>query len=121
MEIKDLINNIHKYVDDLDLVTARKYIEENIDLLKANRNLLKGNARELLSFIITRMESGEEKLTRGEIATALTINKFSNNFDLRSIKLSIKNKEKLLLSKEFASYLNADAKTILSGMGAIKL
>ncbi|KAA0547088.1 hypothetical protein FZW96_13990 [Bacillus sp. BGMRC 2118] len=120
MVVKDLIENIHKRVEDLDLVTARKYIEDNIELLKGNRNLLKGNARELLSFIIARIESGEVKLAREEIATALTINKFATNFDLRSLKLAIKGKEQLLLSKEFIGYLNSDAKTILQGMGAIQ-
>lgn len=120
MNIKELIVNINKSVEDLDLVTARKYIEENLELLNKNKNLLKGNARDLLNFITHRLESGHETLTREEMATVHAINLFASKFDLRSLKLAIKNKEKLLLKKDFVAYLNSDAKIVLKGMGAIE-
>jgi hypothetical protein len=120
MDIKELINKINKSVEELDLVTTRKYIEENIEILNKNRHLLKGNARELLKFLTSRLESGYETLTRTEMATIKAINTYANKFDLISIKVTIRNKEQLLLKKEFVSYLNSDAKIILEGIGAIE-
>lgn len=120
MEFKELIAKINKSVDELDLVTTRKYIEGNVDVLNKNKSLLKGNARDLLNFIMKNMESGQAPLSRTEMATVLAINTFATKFDLRSIKLTIKNKEQLLLRKDFVSYLNSDAKIILAGMGAIE-
>jgi hypothetical protein len=120
MGIKDLINRINKFVEELDLVTARKYIEENLEILQNNRNLLKGNARELLEILTSRAESGYEPLTRAEMATAGAINTFASRFDVRSIKVTIKGKEPLLLRKDFLEHLNADAKIVLEGMGAIQ-
>jgi hypothetical protein len=120
MGIKELIAKINKSVEELDLVTTRKYIEENIEILNQNKNLLKGNARELLSFLTKRMESGIEPLTRSELATISAINSFATRFDVRSIKLTIKDKEQLLLRSDFVDHLNSDAKIILEGMGAIQ-
>ncbi|RFU70796.1 hypothetical protein D0469_04935 [Peribacillus saganii] len=119
MNIKELVRNIHKSVEDLDLVTARKYIEENLSLLNDNKSLLKGNARELLDILANRLEEGHEPLSRSEMATINAINSFASKFDVRSIKVTIKNKEQLLLRKDFADHLTADAKIILQGMGAI--
>jgi hypothetical protein len=118
--IKELIAKINKSVEELDLVTTRKYIEENIEILNQNKNLLKGNARELLSFLTKRLESGIEPLTRSELATISAINSFATRFDVRSIKLTIKDKEQLLLRSDFVDHLNSDAKIILEGMGAIQ-
>jgi hypothetical protein len=120
MGIKELIAKINKSVEELDLVTTRKYIEENIEILNQNKYLLKGNARELLSFLTKRMESGIEPLTRSELATISAINSFATRFDVRSIKLTIKDKEQLLLRSDFVDHLNSDAKIILEGMGAIQ-
>ncbi|CAH0345330.1 hypothetical protein [Bacillus sp. CECT 9360] len=119
MGIKELIAKINKSVDELDLVTTRKYIEENLDVLQANRNLLKGNARELLQILTSNTESGYVPLTRAEMATISTINTYSAKFDVRSIKVTIKGKEQLILRKDFVDQLSADAKIILEGMGAI--
>ncbi|RFU62841.1 hypothetical protein [Peribacillus glennii] len=120
MGIKELILKINQSVEELDLVTTRKYIEENLEVLNGNKNLLKGNARELLVFLTNRLESGYEPLTRGEMATVSAINSFASKFDVRSIKVTIKDKEQLFLRKDFIDHLNADAKIILEGMGAIQ-
>ncbi|WP_456277255.1 hypothetical protein [Bacillus sp. AK128] len=120
MELKELISKINKAVDELDLVSARKYIEENHEILNANRSLLKGNARELLLFITSRVESGQEQLTRSELATVSAVNKYATNFDIRSVKLAIKDKQQLLLKADFINHLNSDAKVLLEGMGAIQ-
>ena len=120
MTIKELITKINQSVDELDLVTTRKYLEENIDLLKDNKRFLKSNARELLDFLTSRLESGYEPLKREELATVTAINSYATKFDVRSIKMIIKGKEQLLIRKDFVDYLNSDAKIILEGMGAIE-
>lgn len=120
MGIKELITKINKSVEELDLVSARKYIEENLEILQNNRNLLKGNARELLQILTSQAESGYEPLTRTEMATANALNTFASKFDVRSFKVTIKTKEALLIRKDFLDHLNADAKIILEGMGAIQ-
>lgn len=119
MEIKELIAKINKSVEQLDLVTTRKYIEENLEILNKNKSLLQGNARELLTFLTSRLESGHKPLARTEMATIHAINSYATQFDLRSIKTTIKGREQLLLRKEFVEHLNSDAKIILQGMGAI--
>ena len=120
MSIKELIKKINQSVDELDLVTTRKYIEANIEVLNDNKRFLKSNARELLNFLTSRLESGYEPLTRAELATVTAINSYATKFDVRSIKMIIKGKEPLLIRKDFVDYLNSDAKIILEGMGAIE-
>ena len=120
MSIKELIKKINQSVDELDLVTTRKYIEANIEVLNDNKRFLKSNARELLDFLTSRLESGYEPLTREELATVNAINSYATKFDVRSIRMIIKGKEPLLIRKDFIDYLNSDAKIILEGMGAIE-
>lgn len=120
MKIKELITKINKSIDDVDLVTARILIEANIDILNQYRSILTGKTRELVKFLTTRLESGEEQLTRSEMATVMAVNSFATKFDVRSIKTAIKGKEQLLLKSDFLNHLNSDAKVILEGMGAIE-
>lgn len=119
MELKELLLKINKCVDELDLVSARKYIEENLTILNDNKSFLKGNGRELLEFLTKRLETGHQPLSRSELAIVNTINSFASRFDVRSLKLVIKDKAPLLLNPEFINHLNSDAKIILEGMGAI--
>lgn len=120
MSIKELISKINQSVDELDLVTTRKYIEDNIEVLNDNKRYLKSNARELLNFLSSRLESGYEPLTRAEMATISAINSYATHFDVRSIKMVIKGKEQLLVRKDFIDHLNSDAKIVLEGMGAVE-
>lgn len=119
MDINEIISKINKSVDALDFSTARKYIEENIELVSKNRVHLKNNAREILKFITDKIDSGEKQLTKTEITTINSINVYATRFDLRGLKLVIKGNEQLLLKGEIINYLNADAKILLEGMGAI--
>lgn len=120
MNNKDLINHINKSVEELDFITARKYIEENINYLNENKIYLKGNARELLNFLTKRIDSGIEPLKRSELATINSINISASKFDLRGIKFLIKENAQLLLRKDVMEYLNSDAKALLEGMGIIE-
>ncbi|MFC3885120.1 hypothetical protein ACFOU2_17255 [Bacillus songklensis] len=119
MTFRELITQINKSVEDLDFATARKYIEENLTILNENKHILTGNARELLDFLTHRLNSGYEPFTRQEMATISAINSYASKFELRQIKMIIKEKAPLFLRKDVVEYLNKDAKAILEGMGVI--
>jgi hypothetical protein len=119
MNLHELAQKINKSVEELDLVSARKYLEENKDLLLANKNLLKRNARELFDFLVSAPKTGTVPLTRDEISATNAINMYATRFDLRGLKIAIKNHSELLLRADVIPYLNTDAKILLEGMGAI--
>lgn len=119
MKIEEIINNINSYIDELDFVSARRLIEDNMELLKKYRSKLNSNARELMDILIQRQKDGFAPLTRSEMATIIAINSYSTNFDIRSLKLILKDKAGLLLKQEAIQYLSSDAKVILEGMGVI--
>ncbi len=121
MKPEELINQINKFVEDLDFVTARKLIEDNLEILKKHRISLKSNARELLKIIEERSEAGNDPISRQEMATLLAINSYASKFDVRSLKIIVKDKAALFLRKDIVEYLNTDAKVILEGMGAITI
>lgn len=120
MKLEELIERINKCVDEYDYVTARKYIEENIELLKGNQIKLKSNAREILKFLVEQKESGVKPIARTELNIINTINSYAYKFDLRGIKTLLKDNAKLFLREDVVGHLNSDAKTILAGMGVIK-
>lgn len=119
MILQELITNINKSVESLELSIARKYIEENIEILKDNKTLLNSNARELLTFISNRKDDGYDQLTRREMMIIQAINTSANKFDLREIKKILTGNSMLLVRKDVLDFLNADAKVILEGMKAI--
>jgi hypothetical protein len=119
VELRELITQINKSVEELDYANARKYIENNITILNKNKNVLKGNARELLEFLTDRLNSDYEPLTRQEMTTISAINSYASKFELRQIKMIIKEKAPLFSRKDVVEYLNKDAKVILEGMGVI--
>jgi hypothetical protein len=119
MELRELIKQINKSVEELDFATARKYIETNITILNENKNSLKSNARELLEFLTDKLNSGYKPLTRQEMATISAINSYASKFEMRQIKMIVKEKAPLFLRQDVVEYLNADAKVILEGMGII--
>lgn len=121
LDIKDIISKINHSVDALEFTSARRYIEENIELVNQNRIHLKSNAREILKFLNNQYESGEKPLTKAEISLLNTLNIYATRFDIRSMKRNIKGNEALLLKKESINYLNSDARIFLESMGAIKI
>ncbi|PLR83539.1 hypothetical protein CVD25_01280 [Bacillus canaveralius] len=119
MQLSELILKINKSVEDLDLISTRKLIEANITILNQNKNLLKSNARELLEFLTNSLDNEDKPLTRQELGAINSINAYASRFDVRGLKLSIKDKAQLLLRKDVILYLNSDAKILLEGLGAI--
>jgi hypothetical protein len=117
--LKELITNINKSVESLELSIARKYIEENIEILRENKTLLNSKARELLTFIANRRNEGYEQLTRRELMVIQAINTSAIKFDLRELKKIIADNSMLLVRKDALDFLNSDAKVILEGMKAI--
>ncbi|MFO1445395.1 hypothetical protein KDN24_19775 [Bacillus sp. Bva_UNVM-123] len=119
MKPEDLIDQINNFVEQLDFITARKLMEDNLEILKKHRVSLKSNARELLKLIVERTESGQDPITRQDMAILIAINSYASKFDMRSLKMLVKDKAKLLLRKDAVDYLNQDARVLLEGMGAI--
>ncbi|RFB17401.1 hypothetical protein DZB84_10060 [Bacillus sp. HNG] len=119
MDIEQVCKEINNSVDELDLVTARKYIEENIDLLNTKGHFLNKNARELLKVVTDMHNSDYKPLQRNELAIINTINAYATKFDLRGLKLLVKENSQLLLREDLLPYFNKDAKIVLEGMGAI--
>lgn len=120
MKINEIISKLNQSIEELDLVSARQYIEQNMEALNTNKSLLKNNARVLLDFFTNISETGIQPLNRQELSAIHSINTYAARFDLRGLKLFIKGKENLLLRADASQYLNADAKIILEGMGAIE-
>jgi hypothetical protein len=114
-----LTAKINRYVEDMELTTARVYIEENTEILKEHKNMLNKNARELLDFLLELKADSGQPLTRKDMAIINAINTYANKFDVRGIKMMVKDNPNLLLRKDTPAYFNADAKIILKGMGAI--
>ena len=119
MKVEDLVSDVNKYMEKLDFITARKLMEENLDVLNKNRSSLKSNARELLKFLTERHDSGQKQISRQDMAILIAINTYATNFDIRGLKLIIKDKANLLLRSDIIQYLNRDARVILDGMGVI--
>ncbi|MBE1556080.1 hypothetical protein [Sporosarcina limicola] len=121
MDIRELYKKINQSMDDLDLVSARKYMEENLDLLNKNKLHLRSNARELLKFIVDNADAETEPLNRRDMITIYSINTFASKFDIRGLRFTIKNNMDLLMREDVKHYLNADAKALLKGMSAIQI
>jgi len=119
MHVLDLIAKINTSVEELDFAAARLYMEENIEVLNENRNYLKTNARDLLEFLTKRMEAGQKPLTRRDMSVINAVNSYASKFDLRGLKVIIRDHSLLFLRNDIAAYLNMDARIILEGMGAI--
>ena len=120
MNLQELATKINACVEDVDLVAARKYMEENKELLKDNKSLLKRNARELFDFLLNYSESNSKSLSREEVAATNAINLYATRFDIRGLKIAVKNHSELLLREDITPYLNKDARILLESMGAIQ-
>lgn len=116
MDFQELLKQLNKSIDSLDLVSARKYIEENIDILTKNRQLLHGNSRAMLDLIKQKIDTDVKPLSRHEMSVIHSINTYAAKFDLTGLKLVVNNNPELFLNEEIKQYLNADAKTLLQSM-----
>lgn len=120
MHTKELIRKINQSVEELDLVTTRLYIENNLDVVSDNKKYLKRNAREILNFLIEQKKSGVQPLSRQELAIIKAVNTYASQFDLSGIKLLLKEHPQLFIREDIVAYLNRDAKIILDGMKSSK-
>lgn len=120
MKLAELIDNINNSVEDLDFVTARKYIEGNLSILQDNKQLLKSNAREIHKFLTEQLNSGVKPLSRKDLSIINAINTYAYKFDLMGIKVILKENAQIFMRDDVIAYLNSDAKAILTGMKAIR-
>lgn len=116
MQLQEAINKINLRVDQLDLVSARKLLEDNIEFLKGKKHLLNSNARALLEFLLS---ADIPPITRKELLVIQAINSLATKFDIVSLKIMLKNNPDILLREEVIQYLNSDAKVLLEGMAVI--
>lgn len=121
MKVEDLIKLINEATERLDFVAARRYMEENLDLLKANRHLLKSNTRDLLNLIIKMKNAGQHPLNRAELLTINAVNSFASKFDMLGVKVTLRNHPNLFVRHDIVNYLNEDAKIMLKSMNAVQL
>jgi hypothetical protein len=119
LTLAELTSKINKIVDDLDFATARVFIEENVDVLNEHGKGLNSNARDLLNFINENQKEGVQPLSRKDISLINGVNSYASKFDVRGLKLIVKDNPQLFVRSEVVSYLSADAKTVLEIMGAI--
>ncbi|WP_240793348.1 hypothetical protein [Psychrobacillus vulpis] len=119
--MSELVKKVNASMDNLDLISARRLIEENIDLINENRHHLRSNARSMFDIVKNNTESVINTLNRKEMNVIYSINAYATKFDIRGLKLSIKNNPELLVRKDIQHYLNEDAKTILTGMKVISI
>lgn len=119
MNFMQLIKRLETCLDNSDLVLARTYIEENMDLLIENKNHLRRNVRELVEVLYHMPEKVGDPLTQQELNIVYSWNAYATNFDLRGLKLSVKNNPELLMRDDINEYLNMDAKVLLEGMSVI--
>lgn len=117
LSLEDIISKINHCVENLELSTARVYLEENLNVLQEHKKLLSKNARELLDILLELQEEENKPLSRKDLAILNTINTYARNFDMRGLKVVIKENPELLLRKEVPAYFNSDAKILLEGMG----
>ncbi|SER67452.1 hypothetical protein SAMN04487944_10813 [Gracilibacillus ureilyticus] len=120
MEFNELIKNINNATEQSDLATARRYIEENLSILKKEKHLLNHNAREILEFIVKREESGNQSLNKKEMATIRAVNIYSENFDIRGVKMIAKEMPELFQEREALNLLTADSVVLLKSIGVLK-
>lgn len=120
MTLEDLIKKINESAEELDFSSTRVYIENNIEMLKERKFLLNSNAREILKFVLERMESGYQPISRAELAAINTINMYAETFNLSGIKLTVKSNPQLFLRDDVTDYLNQNARVILEGLKVIE-
>ena len=120
MTLEDLIKKINESAEELDFSSTRVYIENNIEMLKERKFLLNSNAREILKFVLERMESGYQPISRAELAAINTINMYAETFNLSGIKLTVKSNPQLFLRDDVTDYLNQNAWVILEGLKVIE-
>ena len=118
MSERELFTTINKCVNELDFVSARKYMEENIELLNRYKHRLQHNAQELFEFVANR-DLNSEMLNRKELNIINAINEYAANFNIRGFKLLVKERGALLSKKDTLTYLSEDAKALLESMNAL--
>ncbi|QUG40534.1 hypothetical protein KD050_14675 [Psychrobacillus sp. INOP01] len=120
MDYRDLLKQINNSMEKLDLISARKYIEQNLELVGNYRHLLRSNGRALFDFLRNEKDSGREPLDRREMTILYSINRYASSFDIRGLKLLVNNYPDLLMRQEIQAYLNDDALTLLESLNVIQ-
>lgn len=89
LSLDALTAKINKHVEEMELATARVYIEENVEILNEHKNMINKNAWELLDFLLELQVDGGQPLSRKDKAIINAINTYANKFDVRGIKMIV--------------------------------
>ncbi|WP_025783958.1 hypothetical protein [Sporosarcina sp. D27] len=116
MNSHELFKMINQCVDELDFITARKYMEDNVDLVKTHKHHLQRNAQDLFEFVLN---SDGRRLTQSEVKVIHAINDYAAHFNIRSFKLMVKDHAGLVSREDTLTYLNQDARALLESMHII--
>ncbi len=116
MNSHELFKMINQCVEEMDFITARKYMEDNLEVVKAHKHHLQRNSQDLLEFVLNSDGRG---LTQTEIKVIQAINDYAIHFNIRSFKLMVKDHAGLVSREDTLTYLNQDARALLESMHII--
>ncbi|WP_342560658.1 hypothetical protein NSQ95_07770 [Psychrobacillus sp. FSL W7-1457] len=119
METKEMIHTINDCMEKLDYITVRKYIIDNIHHLNLYKHLLDDATLNVLQYLNTTIDSEPQPVSRQEVAIIYSINMYSKMFDVRSLRMKIKENPSLLMRQDIRHYFNEESKTLLEGMRVI--
>lgn len=114
-----MIHTINDCMEKLDYITVRKYIIDNIHHLNLYKHLLDDATLNVLQYLNTTIDSEPQPVSRQEVAIIYSINMYSKMFDVRSLRMKIKENPSLLMRQDIKHYFNEESKTLLEGMRVI--
>lgn len=118
MRIDQIIDRINELCMKSDFVTARIYIEHNINKLEVGPNYVRLNQEAKQLYHITKDNKNNKlNLSRLEIHTINQLNKATNNFDLSTIRLIMQNSQELIDKREVQLLLTTTSKSVLETLG----
>jgi len=117
MEFREIISEISKSFEIHDLVSVRELVEDNLELLNKNKHRLNGKIKNVFDFFTN--QSDFLPLNRSDVAVINTINHYASNFDVRGIRIVLKDHITLLFRDDSIQFLSSDAKIILESMNVI--
>lgn len=115
MNSNELFKLINRCVDEMDFISARRVMEENVEIIMESKHRLQQNARELFEFVVS---TDGELLTQKDIQIIHVLNNHAVHFDVRSFKRTMKENAVLISKKDTITYLNEDAKALLESISA---
>ena len=119
MNIEEIIKEINRSMEKLDILSTKKMMEDYMLLIDHKRHHLITAARELYECMKHKKQLGLDPLTRSEVSVLYTINMYASKFDIIGIRTLIKAHPELWVRDDIEHYFNEEAKILLQGMNVI--